>query len=78
MNHHPSDHETALYCSPDLTIRRCSCGIVHLDIGPVSVRLEEGGFEDFTRACRQATARLAIESWERRAEERIVGVFGGH
>ncbi|MCB9744187.1 MAG: hypothetical protein H6740_16435 [Alphaproteobacteria bacterium] len=64
MPHRSDDHEAILFRSPELTIRRCACGVVHLDIGPVSIRLEDEGFEAFTRACRQATARLALRHWE--------------
>ncbi|MCB9797772.1 MAG: hypothetical protein H6741_34265 [Alphaproteobacteria bacterium] len=64
MPHRAEDHETVLFCSPDLTIRRCSCGVVHLDLGPVSVRLEDAGFHGFAKACHQASARLALREWD--------------
>ena len=46
--------------SPILTIESCSCGVMHLHFGPVSMRFTEAGLHDVHRTIAEALMRVAV------------------
>lgn len=46
--------------SPILTVESCSCGVLHLHFGPVSMRFTEAGLHDVHRTIAQALMRVAL------------------
>jgi hypothetical protein len=46
--------------SPILTIESCSCGVMHLHFGPVSMRFTEAGLHDVHRTIAQALMQVAV------------------
>lgn len=46
--------------SPILTIESCSCGVMHLHFGPVSMRFTEEGLHHVHRTIAQALMRVGV------------------
>lgn len=74
----PRCHRTILAESPQARVEACSCGLVHVSVGALTLRMDPEACEGFTtvlaRAMVEARRRhRAIEAAEARPQLRVVG-----
>lgn len=60
MSHQKCCHKTDLVRNKALQITHCSCGMIQLHMGPVSLRISEAAFSGLADAMTQA--RLQLEN----------------
>ncbi|MCB9766292.1 MAG: hypothetical protein H6739_41335 [Alphaproteobacteria bacterium] len=59
---HPPHDELILHRG-ELSVHRCGCGVVHVELGCVTLRLEEDAFAAMVSHLSEAAGLLAARRW---------------
>ncbi len=75
MSHTHKCKSSKLVTKDALHISYCSCGMVHLHLGPISVRVSEQAFSDLADGA--STAMIRLQNIKGAVSHPGPGVFGG-
>lgn len=64
-DHHRDDHRTTLVNARLVHVEQCACGVVHLTLGAITMRLQREAFSEMADAV--ALAAAALDERARRA-----------